>query len=308
MAVLRFLQSSPAAAAPGSPLDPSAAFPAPPSLEVMPRTAARIDDFRKLLPAGTRIYLAHIDGTDIADLVATARRLAAEGFRVVPHLPARSLPDREKLADLLARYRGEAGVCEALVLGGGRAAPVGAFAAAGDLLRTGLLDSFVRIDIAGHPEGNRDIDPHGGGERAMTALREKAEFAAARGIEMTILTQFAFAADPVLDWAEALEPNGIALPVHVGIAGPARLQTLIRYAISCGVGASLGILQRRARDVTRLVRPFEPDDLVRDLARARSTGRARNIAGLHVFPLGGVEAAAGWLLRNGLHPATVAGK
>ena len=43
------------------------------SIEVMPRTAAKIDDFRDHLPAGTRVYIAHIDGTEIEDMVATAK-------------------------------------------------------------------------------------------------------------------------------------------------------------------------------------------------------------------------------------------
>ena len=37
------------------------------SIEVMPRTAAQIGDFRALLPEGTRVYVAHIDGTPIDD-------------------------------------------------------------------------------------------------------------------------------------------------------------------------------------------------------------------------------------------------
>ena len=57
------------------------------SIEVMPRTAAKIEDFRAILPEGTRIYIAHIDGTPIDDMVATARRLHEEGFPVMPHLP-----------------------------------------------------------------------------------------------------------------------------------------------------------------------------------------------------------------------------
>ena len=31
------------------------------SIEVMPRTAAKIDDFRAILPEGSRIYVAHIE-------------------------------------------------------------------------------------------------------------------------------------------------------------------------------------------------------------------------------------------------------
>jgi len=44
------------------------------SIEVMPRTAAKIDSFRDFLPRGTRVYVAHIDGTPIEDMVATAKR------------------------------------------------------------------------------------------------------------------------------------------------------------------------------------------------------------------------------------------
>jgi methylenetetrahydrofolate reductase (NADPH) len=58
----------------------------------MPRTAEKIEDFRALLPAGTRVYIAHIDGTEIDDMVATARRLRDEGFEPMPHFPARSIP------------------------------------------------------------------------------------------------------------------------------------------------------------------------------------------------------------------------
>ncbi|MEY3309637.1 MAG: hypothetical protein RLZZ413_3675, partial [Pseudomonadota bacterium] len=39
------------------------------SMEVMPRTAEKIESFRDLLPAGTRVYIAHIEGTPIEDMV-----------------------------------------------------------------------------------------------------------------------------------------------------------------------------------------------------------------------------------------------
>ncbi|MDG2340974.1 MAG: methylenetetrahydrofolate reductase, partial [Paracoccaceae bacterium] len=49
------------------------------SIEVMPRTAEKIDDFRDYLPKGTRVYIAHIEGTPIEDMVSTAKRIAGEG-------------------------------------------------------------------------------------------------------------------------------------------------------------------------------------------------------------------------------------
>jgi methylenetetrahydrofolate reductase (NADPH) len=64
----------------------------------MPRTAEKVEDFRALLPPGTRVYIAHIDGTPIEDMVATAARIAGEGFPVMPHFPARIIPTARRWA------------------------------------------------------------------------------------------------------------------------------------------------------------------------------------------------------------------
>ena len=53
------------------------------SIEVMPRTAEKVDNFKDLLPSGTRVYVAHIEGTPIEDMVSTAKRLNADGFKVM---------------------------------------------------------------------------------------------------------------------------------------------------------------------------------------------------------------------------------
>ena len=55
------------------------------SIEVMPRTAEKVEDFRALLPKGTRVYIAHIEGTPIEDMVATAKRIANEGYNAVSY-------------------------------------------------------------------------------------------------------------------------------------------------------------------------------------------------------------------------------
>ena len=96
------------------------------SIEVMPRTAAKIESFREILPEGTRVYIAHIEGTPIEDMVATAKRIADEGFPVMPHFASRGIKDKAELAEWIAMYQGEAGVDQALLLGGGYDAPVGA--------------------------------------------------------------------------------------------------------------------------------------------------------------------------------------
>ncbi len=270
------------------------------SIEVMPRTAEKVEDFRALLPAGTRVYIAHIEGTPIEDMVATAKRLSADGFNVMPHFPARIIKDADTLADWIARYQGEADVKQALLLAGGVAQPHGDFSDSMQLAETGLFDKagFTNLHVAGHPEGNRDIDATGTAN-VDAALRWKNQFQSRTDAQMAIATQFAFEAKPIIAWADSLVEAGITLPVHIGIAGPAKLQTLIKFAIACGVGPSLKVLQKRAMDVTKLLLPYEPTDVVAELAAHKAANPDFNISHVHFFPLGGIKTNATWAQNNG---------
>lgn len=270
------------------------------SIEVVPRTAAKIDDFRAILPAGTRVYVAHVEGTDFAAMLATARRLAGEGFRVMPHFPARGIADAVELEARIAAYV-EAGVREALVIAGGIDRPCGAFVDSMQLLATGLFDRYGYTDlhVAGHPEGNRDIDTGGGETRTMAALAWKDAFRHHTDARMVIATQFAFEAEPIIDWAGRLRAAGITLPVHVGVAGPAKLQTLIKYALACGVGPSLRVLQRRAADLTRLMLPVDPTELLSALAAHKAAHPDFAVERVHFFPLGGIGATTEFTGRIG---------
>ena len=211
------------------------------SIEVMPRTAQKVEDFRALLPKATRVYIAHIEGTPIEDMVSTAKRLANDGYSVMPHFPARIIKDADQLNDWIARYQGEAGIEQGLTLAGSPLRQLGGFESSMQLLETGLFDKagFKRLHVAGHPEGNKDIDPDGSDKNVIEALRWKQEFSKRTDARIALATQFCFDAKPVIKWVDALTDAGIDLPVHIGIAGPAKLQTLIRFAIACGVGPSL---------------------------------------------------------------------
>ncbi len=288
-------------AAPEAPAPGVADFIAGFSIEVMPRTAAKVESFREILPAGTRVYIAHIEGTPIEDMVATARRVAGEGFPVMPHFPARIIADRATLADWIARYQGEAGVDQALLLAGGVDVPHGDFHSSMQLMETGLFDraGFRRLHVAGHPEGNRDIDPDGGDATVMEALRWKQAFSERTDAEMAIATQFVFEAAPVIAWERRLREAGVTLPIHIGIAGPAKLQTLIKFAMACGVGPSLRVLQRRAADVSKLLLPFTPDEILRDLAAHKAAHPEFGIEAVHFFPLGGIGKTADYTAEAG---------
>ena len=271
------------------------------SIEVMPRTAQKVEDFRAILPVGTRVYIAHIEGTPIADMVATAKRIAGEGFDVMPHFPARIIKDQATLENWIAMYQGEAGVEQALLLAGGVDQPHGDFHSSMQLMESGAFDraGFKRLHVAGHPEGNKDIDPDGGMNNVEEAIVWKQKFSERTDADMAIATQFAFEAGPIIAWADALRDAGITLPIHIGIAGPAKLQTMIKFAIACGVGPSLRVLQRRAKDVTKLLLPFEPTEVISELAAHKAANPDFNIEQVHFFPLGGIKTNAHWAIENG---------
>ncbi len=271
------------------------------SIEVMPRTAAKIESFKELLPQNTRIYIAHIEGTPIHEMVDTAKRLSQEGYNVMPHFPARIIENKKVLIDWINRYKNEAGVKDALLLAGGVNHPYGDFHSSMDLLDSGEFDKagFTNLHVAGHPEGNMDIDQDGSTKNIDSAISWKQEFSKRTDAKMAMATQFCFESGPVIEWADRMASIGVDIPIHIGVAGPAKLQTMIKFSMACGVGASLRVLKRRAKDVTKLLLPFKPDQFLTELAEHKSLNPDFLITNVHFFPLGGIKTNANWTIENG---------
>ena len=267
------------------------------SIEVMPRTAAKIESFKEILPKNTRVYIAHIEGTPIEEMVQTAKRISSEGFNVMPHFPARIIKDKSTLEEWINMYQGEAGINQALLLAGGVDKPHGTFESSMQLVETELFEryNFKNLHFAGHPEGNKDIDKDGSNKNVDEALLWKQKFNERSDIDIAITTQFCFEAEPVIEWANSLTNNGINIPIHIGVAGPAKLQTLIKFSIACGVGPSLRVLQKRAKDVKKLLLPFDPNDFLETLAKHKKENPKFNISNIHFFPLGGIKTNASWI-------------
>jgi len=133
----------------------------------------------------------------------------------------------------------------------------------------------------------------------MEALHWKQSFNERTDAHMALATQFAFEAGPIIEWADAIKAAGIDIPIHIGIAGPAKLQTLIKFAIACGVGPSLKVLQKRAMDVTKLLLPYEPTEVLAQLAAHKAANPDFNIEKVHFFPLGGIKTNANWAIEHG---------
>lgn len=267
------------------------------SIEVTPNAAAKIESFAEVLPANTRIYIAHIEGTTFDEMLTTAKKITDEGFIPMPHFPARIIEDKNILESWLSKYSGEANVQEALLIAGGSKKPAGIFDSSIQIMETELFDkyNFKRLHVAGHPEGNKDIDKDNSHTNVNKALSWKNEYAKRTDAQIAIATQFCFDPVAIIQWANSLIDMNIDLPVHIGIAGPAKLQTLIRYSVECGVGASLKVLQKRAKDLTKLLLPYEPTSVISELAEYKSQNPDFNIEQVHFFPLGGAKTTANWV-------------
>ncbi len=266
------------------------------SIEVMPKTAEKITDFRNIVPPETKIYIAHLEGTEPQEMINTAKRIRKENFEVIPHLPARVIPDKKALEFFITQYH-DLGINKALVLAGGTKNSAGDFKNSMQLLSTGLFDyyNFKEVLCAGHPEGNKDIDVTGEDKNIMEALRWKTDFSNRTGIPISLTTQFCFELAPVVDWEKKLRHENIDFKINLGVSGPAKLQTLIKYAILCGVGPSIRVLQKRAKDITKLLKPYTPEKMLIDLAKYKRGTPDSKISGVHFFPLGGITQTTDFL-------------
>ncbi len=257
------------------------------SLELMARDDGAIRRCIELVERGSPIYIARVPGDTNEITVAAAVRLRKAGFDPVPHIGARYFASTEALDDLLARLRGEADVEQVLCIAGDIDKPLGPYAAAFDIIATGKLErhGIRRVGIAGYPEGHPKI--------AAPALAEAMAAKLARlgegGIAPTVVTQFCFEAAPIAAFVTALRERGVAAPIRIGLAGPASVATLAKFAVRCGIGNSLRALTS-GRGMARLLTDAGPEAIVASLTR---TGL--DIAGLHFYTFGGVAKTGAWL-------------
>ena len=285
--------------------NPSAAFLKNLSVEITPRQIEKLPLLQERLPKGTPIFIALIDPADVGGQLAAASALRKAGLEPIPHVPARFILDEADLKNRIGALAGDAGVTQMLVLGGGAPTPMGKFDAAIQLLQTDVFqkNGVKRIGVAGHPEGNADITKVHGEAVLLKALGEKQAWLKANNISGFIATQFLFEAAPVAYWASMLRDNGIDLPIHVGIPGPATIKTLVKYAAMCGVGNSARFIRKQALNITKLLTVNTPDEFIEQLAVLHFDRPELGIATPHLYPFGGFDKMFDWLspkLKAGL--------
>lgn len=262
------------------------------SLELTARDAHRLHLLKGIVSERAIMSIPHLPSQESDARVGAARMIRNMGYEPVPHVAARRFESAMELESFLAELAEQAQVESLLVLAGDIERPLGPFPDTSTLLRSGLMEKYgVRhIAIAGHPEGHPRLEK----VNLAAALREKQAVLADSGIDCSIITQFAFGAEPVLSWIEAVRRNGIEAPIRIGVPGPANVSTLMRFAAVCGVGASTSVLMKYGLSLRQLLSSAGPDKLIDDYSQLID----RAVHGetyIHFYPFGGIAKTAEWL-------------
>jgi methylenetetrahydrofolate reductase (NADPH) len=274
------------------------------SIELAPSDSTGMDVAIDRLDPGTEVSLTWIPGSDPMNMIAPAARLRKAGHLPMPHIGARHVESQVQLEELVERLAGEAAVDRILIVGGDRAKPAGPYGSTLAVMQSGVLQKagIVQMTVGGFPEGN----PHIQENVLSEALASKVDFARATGIQLSITTQFAFKAEPIIEWLRRIRNSGIEARVRIGLAGPARLMTLALYAVRCGIGNSLHVLTENPSFAKALV-DKGPEPIIREIASFMRDGNREwlGIAGFHFYVFGGLRRTIDWIdSERSLNPAS----
>jgi len=211
-------------------------------------------------------------GEDYKEVAKKATELVKFEFNAVPHFPARSIKNLENLKDYVNRCK-DGGVKQALLIGGS-SQPIGDFHCSLQLLETKLFEGW-KIGIAGHPEGSPDISDSDL-EKAMKDKKPYADY---------IVTQWALNADSIIKFISKQK-----LPVHVGITGPLKITSLLKFANIVGAKNSINFLKSNMTKAVDLLKSRDPKDIIEKLK-----GSTENF---HIYTFGGLKETNKWLMEN----------
>jgi methylenetetrahydrofolate reductase (NADPH) len=261
------------------------------SVELNVQDIPHLAESRKFLPGGARIYVSHLPKQSFEQTLEACTAVRASGFEPIPHVPVRVLESRQQLQQLVDAAVGRA-VKELLLVAGDYPHAVGPFSTVAQVLNSIDLraSGIERVSIGGHPEGHATV----GLSDIRQAELEKSRIAGSQGLQTTFVTQFFFEAAPFLQWAEELRARGSGAAIRAGLAGPAKITTLLRFAARCGVGPSIRALGSRPGAFAKLLGEHGPEHLLTQLAES-SIERPDVFQGLHLFCFGGYLRTCRWL-------------
>jgi len=224
------------------------------------------------LPKVKDVYITMLPGNDYREVANKATELTKSGFNPIPHFPARSIKNQSELKDFVNRCK-DGGVKQALVIGGS-AQPIGDFHCSLQLLETGLFEGW-KIGIAGHPDGSPDISDKDL-EKAMNDKKPYADY---------IITQWCLDVEPISAFLSKQ-----TLPVRVGITGPLKITSLLKFANIVGAKNSINFLKTNVTKALDLLKPRDPNDIIEKLKDSADN--------FHIYTFGGLKETNKWLTEN----------
>ena len=236
------------------------------SLEITMKTDLSV------LPKVKDVYITMLPGNDFKDVANKAKELVQNGFNPVPHFPARSIKNLNELKDYVSMCK-DFGVKQALVIGGSTE-PTGDYHCSLQILESGLFEGCT-IGIAGHPDGSPDISD----SDLEKAMKDKMPFAD------YIVTQWLLDSQSIAKFISKQ-----TLPVHVGITGPLKISSLLKFASIVGAKNSLNFLKSNATKAVDLLKPKDPNDLIENLKKLTEN--------FHIYTFGGLKETNKWLEEN----------
>jgi methylenetetrahydrofolate reductase (NADPH) len=273
-----------------------------PRFEVLP-TKSTEDAVAEWVPAGMTVAVTASPVKGLDPTIELTERLAARGYRVVPHLAARSVADDAHLDRIVARLKA-CGVDDVFVPGGDAPHPAGRFDSALPLLER--LDElgrpFSRIGITGYPESHPKIHD----DITIQAMWDKRRYAS------YIVSNVCFDAAQLGRWIGRIRARGVTLPLYAGLATPAERARLLKMAAVAGASESARFITRHPSWILRFWVPggYSPDRLL-DRAAAVLTAPGSDVAGLHLFTFNQLQQAELWrraaLERTGIDKPLLAG-
>ena len=263
------------------------------SIELIETSTDSIHCGQELLPYAMSVFIPALATRKLVTNLDRMQSLAEAGFNPVPHIAARRLTSEAQLGEFLARAVDECGVRRVLLIAGDEQAPAGPFVDTLDVLDSGILQAcgIKEISFAGYPEGHSLISR----QSLQEALTRKLAWAAEAGIGASVLTQFTFAPQRIIQFCATLEKEAPGVPVYAGMAGPTDIVSLMRYARLCGVSTSLRALQNLGIKAAKLAMHTDPSEQLQMIAHHCATHTANNIIGVHLFSFGGFPGSARWM-------------
>jgi methylenetetrahydrofolate reductase (NADPH) len=262
------------------------------TLEMTAKDVERLEAAAPNIPQGTRISVTFLPGEEFPQRVFASGVVKKLGFVPVPHISARRLKSEAELEKFLDDLATQVGIEDCFVIAGDPPQPEGPYEDALAVIRSGKLQQYgIRhVGISGYPEGHPDIS----NEKLWQALRDKKATLEEMGLGYSVMTQFGFDAEPVLNWLEQVKKEGIDVPIRIGVAGPAGIKTLLGYAKRCGVGVSTRVMAKYGLSITQLIGSAGPNSIIEEMAQGLDPARHGDVY-LHFYPFGGLAKTAEWI-------------